>query len=96
MFNGFVVNGSATVEAVAAFYGLIISPVDRAKVIADYLRERLYGYPLAGDRVPLGAIELVVLKKSASAVELAGLDLYQPSSRSQVRYRGLTGRKSRH
>ena len=84
-FHGFVVNGATTVEALAVFYGLRIPTAHRAKVIADYLGEHLSGYPLTGDRVPLGAIELVVLRKNGHAVELVGLDLCQPASMSRVR-----------
>jgi len=89
-FHGFVVNGTTTVETIALFYGLKISTAHRAKAIADYLREHLSGYPLTGDRVPLGAIELVVLKKSGRSVERVGLDLCQPASMSRVRSRAST------
>jgi NhaP-type Na+/H+ and K+/H+ antiporter len=94
-FHGFVVNGNTSVKALAVFYGLRISTVHREKAIADYLREHLHGYPLTGDRVPLGAIELVVLKKSARVVELAGLDLRQHRLMSRVRYRGPARRQTR-
>src|SRR5258706_3792021 len=90
IFHGFVVNGSTTVDAIALFYGLKISAAHRVKAIADYLQEHLSGYPLTGDRVPLGAIELVVLKKRGRFVERVGLDLRQPASMSRVRWRAST------
>ncbi len=73
-FRGFVLAGSAPVAAVAGFYGLEIAAVHREKSIADYLCAHTHGFPLTGDRVPLGGVELVVLKKSGRLVELAGLD----------------------
>jgi NhaP-type Na+/H+ and K+/H+ antiporter len=91
-FHGFVVNGSASVETVAAFYGLKIATADRAKLIVDYLREHLCGYPLAGDRVPLGAIDLVVLKKCGRTVEQVGLDLCL----SRVKRRAPTRASMKH
>ena len=84
-FHGFVVNGGADVEAVTAFYGIGVSGADGSKTIADYLSDHLFGYPLTGDRIPLGGIELVVLKKSGRLVEQVGLDFSRAAAISRAR-----------
>ncbi|MDB5811572.1 MAG: Potassium/proton antiporter, family [Betaproteobacteria bacterium] len=96
VFHGFVVNGNTPVQALASFYGLDISAAHRASVVAEYLREHLHGYPLTGDRVPLGAIALVVLKKSGRAVELAGLDLGEGTAAARVKYFSPHRSQARH
>lgn len=88
-FCGFIINGGATVEAVAGFYGLDVPAAHQQQTIADYLRDNLYGYPLTGDRVPLGGIELIVIRKCGRVVEQAGLDFSRPAAIARAR-RGTT------
>jgi NhaP-type Na+/H+ and K+/H+ antiporter len=96
VFHGFVVNGNTPVQALASFYGLDISAAHRASVVAEYLSEHLHGCPLTGDRVPLGAIALVVLKKSGRAVELAGLDLGERTAAARVKCFAPHRTRARH
>jgi NhaP-type Na+/H+ and K+/H+ antiporter len=86
-FRGFVINGSAIVGVVAGFYGLGVSAVHHGKTIADYLGEYLFGYPLTGDRVPLGGAELIVLRICDHVVERVGLDFSRPAAIARARSR---------
>jgi NhaP-type Na+/H+ and K+/H+ antiporter len=79
-FRGFVINGGINVGSLADFYCLKVSAASRAKTVAEYLAESLYHYPLPGDRVTLGNIGLIVLKKSGRVVEQVTLDFNQTTS----------------
>jgi cell volume regulation protein A len=49
-------------------------PPDQAEQqLSEYIRERLHTAPVVGDRVPLGAIELVVKAVEAGQVTRVGL-----------------------
>jgi potassium/hydrogen antiporter len=74
-FGDFVLNGDAVVGDVAAIYGLEAPEGATAKSLADYLDEVFHGRAVVGDRVRIGAAELVVREIEDGRISRVGLRL---------------------
>ncbi|MDF2766705.1 MAG: potassium/proton antiporter, partial [Rhodospirillales bacterium] len=80
VFGEFTLEGSAPVKALASLYGLPVPEGSAQSTLADFLAERLGKEPIAGDRLPLGDIELVVQEVEDGAIRSVGIEL-EPEER---------------
>lgn len=71
----FAFPGDTPTGAVAATYDLPVTAAERALPIADYLRGRLGKKPEAGDRLRLGAVDLVVREMEGATIASVGVVL---------------------
>src|SRR5215472_12770470 len=60
LLGDFFVSGDVTLGTLGEIYGLAIAPEDMATTLADWFAARLHHKAKVGDRLPLGAIQLVV------------------------------------
>jgi cell volume regulation protein A len=74
-FGDFVLNGDAMLGDLAATYGLDAPEEAAAKSLADYLDEAFHGRAVVGDRVRIGAAELVVREIDHGRISRVGLRL---------------------
>jgi cell volume regulation protein A len=82
VFGEFTLEGSAPLKALASLYGLPV-PEDAGDVtLADYLIQRLGKQPVAGDRVPLGEVELVAHAVEHGEIRTVGIELEPEQRRS--------------
>ncbi|MCC7487712.1 MAG: potassium/proton antiporter [Burkholderiales bacterium] len=72
-FGDFILNGDAVLGELAAVYGLEITEEAAGKTLARYLAELFHGRAVVGDRVRLGAAELVVREIEKGRVTRVGL-----------------------
>lgn len=72
-FGAFELNASVELAALAQNFGVAVTPEQSGQPLSEYIRERLHTAPVVGDRVPLGAIELVVKAVESGAVTRVGL-----------------------
>ncbi len=70
---GFTLSGTTCIGALADAYGVKIDANDRGRTIGDYLARSACGYPLPGDQVRLGGLQLTVLSRVGRSVEKVGL-----------------------
>jgi cell volume regulation protein A len=83
VFGEFTLDGSAPLKALASLYGLPV-PEDAPDVtLADFLVDRLGKQPVAGDRVPLGEVELVVQEVEHGLIRTVGIELEPEQRRSR-------------
>ena len=80
VFGEFTLEGSAPVEALASLYGLPIPEGSARTTLADFVARRLGKEPIAGDRLSLGDIELVVQEVAAGTIRTVGIEL-EPEQR---------------
>ena len=59
-FGDFVLNGDAVMEAVANVYGANVPPKAKAMTLAEFMAYRFHKRCVVGDRVLMGALELIV------------------------------------
>lgn len=71
----FAFPGDTPIGALAATYDLPVTTAERAMPIANYLSGRLAKKPEVGDRLRLGAVELVVREMEDDAITSVGLVL---------------------
>jgi len=79
LLGDFFVSGDVTLGTLGEIYGLAIAPDDRATTLADWLGTQLPHKAKVGDRLPLGAIQLVVDGVAKGRVTTVGLDLAEPT-----------------
>ena len=72
-FGAFELNANIELAALAQNFGVAVPPDQAEQQLSEYIRERLHTAPVVGDRVPLGAIELVVKAVEAGQVTRVGL-----------------------
>ncbi len=72
-FGAFELNGSVQLEALAQNFGIDVPDELQAQSLADYIVSGLQAPPVVGDRVALGAIQLVVKALDAGQVSRVGL-----------------------
>jgi potassium/hydrogen antiporter len=72
-FGDLVLDGSAGLQDVAAFYGVELPPELPETTIADYLHGVFRARPVVGDRLKLGRVELVVREVRNNHVFKVGL-----------------------
>lgn len=75
LLGDFFVSGDVTLGTLGEIYGLAIAPDDMATTLADWFASHLHHKAKIGDRLPLGAIQLVVDGIAKDRVTTVGLDL---------------------
>ncbi|WP_404402205.1 potassium/proton antiporter [Pelagibacterium halotolerans] len=85
-FGEFRINPDRPLEALREAYGMDIAPnVAPDRSIADFMRERLGGTAEVGDRVAVGAIELIVRDVNIEGeISEVGLSIDQEVARARV------------
>jgi cell volume regulation protein A len=76
-FGDFVLNGDALTEDLAAVYGVSFPGSAAGKTLARYLAEAFHGRVVVGDRVRVGAAELVVRELDDGIITRVGLRVRQ-------------------
>jgi len=82
LLGDFFVSGDVTLGALGEIYGLAIAPEDAATTLADWFAARLRHRVTVGDRIPLGAIQLVADGVAKGRVTTVGLDLAENGDRA--------------
>src|SRR6516165_8692652 len=75
LLGDFFVSGDVTLGTLSEIYGLTIAPQDTATTLADWFGTHLHHKAKVGDRLALGAIQLVVHGIIKGRVSTVGLDL---------------------
>jgi CBS domain containing-hemolysin-like protein len=99
--DGFMVNGTSSLQSLAHFYGLKPPASEPGTTVADYLRNRC-GRPRVGDRAAWERVELVVQEMEDQTIRKVRLTLLplqdrrgrQPAATLSAR-RGARERRSR-
>jgi cell volume regulation protein A len=74
-FGEFVFGAETPASELAVAYGLPVGNVPKEMTLGDFLHERLGGHVVAGDRLKLGEIELVVRQAKEGRIQRVGLEL---------------------
>lgn len=74
-FGEFVLDADSSAAALAATYGFAIEASEQTLTTGELLHRRLGRYPVVGDRIAIGGIELTVRAKRSDHVHLVGLKL---------------------
>lgn len=74
-FGEFVLQGSSRLADLCAFYGVKADPTDGALTLDALMRRELNTHPVVGDRLQLGALELVVRAVEDDRITKVGLKL---------------------
>jgi len=72
-FGSFMLNGDARMEDVANVYGVKVPPLAKELTLAEFLDRRFHKRCVVGDRVLLGAMELVVREMENGTVGKVGV-----------------------
>jgi cell volume regulation protein A len=90
----FVVGAETTLGRVCGLYGVPFEPLDRDKTLAEFLTMRLGETVVVGDRVRVGAMELVVRDVEKDHIAKVGLEFEPETERLPILrlWRRLTGR----
>jgi cell volume regulation protein A len=75
LLGEFEMDGEASVAAVGALYGLDVAVEERSLGVGELLRRRIGRRPVVGDRVRLGAVELVVGAMDGERIAKVGVEL---------------------
>jgi cell volume regulation protein A len=75
LLGDFFVSGDVTLGTLGEIYGLAIAPDDTTMTLADWFAAHLHHKAKVGDRLPLGAIQLVVDGVTRGRVTTVGLYL---------------------
>lgn len=75
VFGEFVLDGGVPVGSVADFYGFAVAPEERAWPVGAFIARRLRHAVVVGDRLPVGAVELVVQEMNGGEIGLVGIEL---------------------
>ncbi len=75
LLGDFFVSGDVTLGTLGEIYGLAIAPDDMAMTLADLFATHMHHKAKVGDRLPLGAIQLVVDGVAKGRVTTVGLYL---------------------
>jgi potassium/hydrogen antiporter len=75
LLGDFFVSGDVTLGTLGEIYGLAIAPDEMATTLADWFATHLHHKAKVGDRLPLGAIQLVVDGVAKGRVTTVGLYL---------------------
>jgi potassium/hydrogen antiporter len=74
-FGEFTFNGQAQMASLGALYGLELPPEVEGLTVAEYLSTQLHTAPVVGDRIRIGAVELVVQEMEDGRVTKVGFKL---------------------
>ena len=92
VFGEFTLEGSAPLKALASLYGLPLPEGAPDVTLAEFLVAQLDKQPVAGDRVPLGEVELVVQEIEDGAIRTVGIELEPEERRAhQINPRRIRG-----
>jgi potassium/hydrogen antiporter len=80
LLGDFFVSGDITLGTLGEIYGLAVAADDRATTLADWFGAHLHHKAKVGDRLPLGAIQLVVDGVAKGRVTTVGLDLAEDTA----------------
>ncbi len=80
LLGDFFVSGEVTLGTLGEIYGLAVAPQETATALADWFAANLQHKPRVGDRLPLGAIQLVVNGVAKGRVTTVGLDLAEDAA----------------
>ena len=80
LLGDFFVSGEDTLGTLGEIYGLAVAPQETATALADWFAANLQHKPRVGDRLPLGAIQLVVDGVAKGRVTTVGLDLAEDAA----------------
>ena len=72
-FGNFVLNGDANLDEVASVYGASVPPLAKGMTLAEFLDRHFHKRCVVGDRVMLGAMELVVRDVESGKVGKVGV-----------------------
>ena len=72
-FGLFVLNGEASLDEVASVYGASVPPLAKGMTLAEFLDRRFHKRCGVGDRVMIGAMELVVREVDGNKVSKVGV-----------------------
>ena len=75
LLGDFFISGDVTLGTLGEIYGLAIAPDDTTMTLADWFAAHLHHKAKVGDRLPLGAIQLVVDGVTRGRVTTVGLYL---------------------
>ncbi|HMA75301.1 MAG TPA: potassium/proton antiporter [Xanthobacteraceae bacterium] len=75
LLGDFFVSGDVTLGTLGEIYGVVIAPEDMATTLSDWFATHLPHKAKVGDRLPLGAIQLVVDGIAKGRITTVGLDL---------------------
>jgi len=84
VFGEFAISGDTPLGALAAMYGFEIQEKHRDQPVGLFVRERLRHQAVVGDRLRVGAVELVVRKIKNGRINVVGLEL-EPQEFTLVR-----------
>jgi potassium/hydrogen antiporter len=89
LLGDFFVSGDVTLGTLGEIYGIDIAPDDKQTALADWFAAHLHHRAKVGDRLPLGAIQLVVDGVTKGRVTTVGLDLAEePTPPAPSTWRG--------
>jgi cell volume regulation protein A len=71
----FVFNGDVQLGKLCELYAIPFEPLMLNETLDAFLRARLRGAPVVGDRVPIGSVELIVREVEKSHVSKVGLEI---------------------
>jgi cell volume regulation protein A len=91
-FGEFILAGDGAVDELGVIYGLELGEHRRGESLADFMHERLGEIAVVGDRVRIGAVELVVRTVRDGRIVVVGLELEDqreklPARRAARRFR---------
>jgi cell volume regulation protein A len=72
-FGDFTLNGDARMQELAGVYGISVPPLAKRLTLAEFLDKRFHKRCVVGDRVLLGALELVVREIDNATVSKVGV-----------------------
>jgi cell volume regulation protein A len=78
-FGKFIFAGEVPIGRIANFYGFPVPKAEKAKPLAEFVRDHLRVTPTVGDGVRLEAIELVVQEVEDNQITQVGLELDPPA-----------------
>jgi cell volume regulation protein A len=78
-FGKFIFAGEVPIGRIANFYGFPVPQAEKAKPLAEFVRDHLHVTPTVGDGVRLEAIELVVQEVEDNQITRVGLELDPPA-----------------
>jgi potassium/hydrogen antiporter len=85
IFGEFILDAKAPVGEVGRFYGFSIASEEQALSVAEFVAARLKQHVVAGDRVQVGALELVVREARHGQARRVGLEIDPKGRLNQVK-----------
>lgn len=77
----FVFNGDVAIGKLCAMYGVPFEPLMLSETLDEFMRMRLGGSAVVGDRVPIGPVELIVREIDKGKITRVGLEIEPAAER---------------